>query len=356
MKRIFALLTLIFSLLILASCDDSELEVPAEMQLVYGSDSDGYYFFGPEAWLISNVGEIKSTYISRVNTTSVSFAEVKFECEGERSEYFFNHYFNDGLAELQKMPAFQLKESEKTISLGLAEHAAKRAEQYIYSYEYDGYTFTFMQILAENDGRFYILTYAAQSSAAEGEKSRYDNHLPEMQKVIENFRFVKADSPKEDLTEYERDADGYILVSDSKLSGFDLYVPESFKPSFSSAIALATHIDGSSINLTKATPSGITADKYWELRKSELEKFFGEVTEIQKDADTELGNSNSSLYGNWDWAYEYTYVHEGEKYHVYQILSIDGFDGYVFTYTALEDNYYLHFDEVLKVIEKVNFK
>ncbi len=92
------------------------------------------------------------------------------------------------------------------------------------------------------------------------------------------------------------------------------------------------------------------------MRKAELENFFGEVTEIQKHADTELGNSDSLIYGNWDWAYEYTYVHEGEKYHVYQILAIDGTNGYVFTYTALEENYSLHFDEVLKVVEKVNFK
>ena len=357
MKRIFTLLILIFSLLILASCDDNGGDVPAGMQLVYGSEGDGYYFYSPEEWLISNVGDIKASYVARVDTSSISFTEVKFECEGDKSEYFFNQYFDKGLPELQKMTGFSLKESKKPIALGLNEYAAKRAEQYIYSYEYDGFTFTFMQILAENSGRFYIMTYAAQSSAEEGTTSRYDTHLEELQSVIESFRFVKPTTAEKDNTEYLRDNDGYILISDKKLAGFDLYVPDSFAPSYSSAIVMATHLDGSSINLTKATPSGITADKYWEARKAELERFFGAVTEIKKDSDdTKLGNSNSTLYGDWDWSYEYTYEHEGEKYHVYQILAIDGFNGYVFTYTALEENYSLHFEEVLKVIEKVNFK
>lgn len=356
MKKIFALIILILSLGALASCDGNQDDVPDGMQLVYGSEADGYFFYAPDAWLISNVGDIKSTYISRVNTSSVSFTEIKLSEEKNNSEYFFNQYFEENLPELQKMQGFILKESKKTIAVGLNEYAAKRAEQYIYSYEYDGFTFTFMQILIENNSHFYMLTYAAQSSAEEGESSRYDNHLEEIQKIIENFRFVNGTGVPEDTTEYERDGDGYILVSDKKLSGFDLYVPDSFKPSYSSAMVSVTHADGSSINMTKATPSGITADKYWELRKSELEKFFTEVTEIQKDVDTELGNSDGGIFGNWDWAYEYTYVHEGEKYHVYQILSIDGNEGYVFTYTALDENYSLHFDEVLKVIEKVNFK
>lgn len=356
MKKIFALIFLILSLSVFASCDGNDGDVPSGMQLVYGSNEDGYFFYSPEGWLISNVGDIKATYISRVNTTSVSFTEVKFDTEGDRSEYFFNQYFDKSLTELQKMKGFLLKERQKPISLGLNEYAAERAKQYIYSYEYDGFTFTFMQILAENNGHFYILTYSAQSSGEEGETSRYDKHLEELQTIIENFRFTDGGEKSDGTTQYERDSDGYILVSDKKISGFDLYVPDSFKPNYSSAIVSVTHSDGSSINLTEATPSGITADKYWELRKVELEKFFGEVTEIQKDVDTELGNSDSTLYGNWDWAYEYTFVHDGEKHHVYQILAIDGSDGYVFTYTALEDNYYLHFDEVLKVIEKVNFK
>ena len=76
---------------------------------------------------------------------------------------------------------------------------------------------------------------------------------------------------------------------------------------------------------------------------------------MQENVDTELGNSDSLIFGNWDWAYEYTYVHEGRVHHVYQILALNGSKGFVFTYTALEENYAAHFPEILKVIEKVRF-
>ena len=354
MKKLILLLICILSITALAACDGKD-DTPEGMQLVYGGEDAGYYFYAPEEWLISNVGDIKAAYISRVNTTSVSFSEVEFETDGDRRDYFFNKYFDEHLPQLQKMPKFTLKENGKTTVFGTGEYGATNAKQYIYTYEHLDFEFSFMQILVEKDGRFFIFTYSALNTAENGAKSNYEKYLEMAQSVIENFRFVSGGTPSTDTATYERDADGYILISDKKLSGFDLYVPDTFVPSYSSAIVSASHSDGSSINLTKATSTGLSADKYWEVREAELSEFFSDVRVIQKEIDTELGNSDSVLFGNWDWAYEYTYVHEGNTYHVYQILAINGQDGYVFTYTALEENYTTHFDEILKVIEKVHF-
>lgn len=356
MKKIIAILLSILALTALVSCDKSETNVPEGMQLVYGSESDGYFFFAPEGWITSNIGNVKAAYISNINMTSVSFAEVNFEVEGDRSEYFFNSYFNDNLAELQKMPGFLPIAFGVDTKFGTGEYAATKAKQYIYSYTYRDFPFTFMQILVEHNDRFFIFTYAAQSSAAkEGDTPNYDKYLQDALLVIENFRFTASLAPSTETKEYPRDEDGYILISDKKLSHFELYVPDSFEPSFSSAIVGATHKDGSSINISKASPTGVDAGAYWTNRKEELSRLFGEITVLQESVDTELGNSDSLIFGNWDWAYEYTYVHEGKKHHVYQILALDGSNGYVFTYTALEENYLLHFDEILKVIEKVRF-
>ena len=354
MKKIVALIICLMSLFVLVSCDGGD-DLPDGMQLVFGGDDVGYYFFAPEEWLTSNVGDIKAAYISRVNTTSVSFTEVKFETDGNRAEYFFDKYFDEHLSELQKMEEFTLKENGKAATFGMGEYAATKAKQYIYTYKYLGYEFSFMQILVQKDERFFIFTYSAQNTAEEGVTPNYEKYLEKAQSVIENFRFTGTSTPTEETTEYERDADGYILISDNKLSGFDFYVPDSFKPDYSSAVVSASHSDGSNVNITKATYTGLKAQDYWKKRQEDLSRFFDEIIVIQEEVDTELGNSDSMLYGNWDWAFEYTYVHEGEKYHVYQIISINGSDGYVFTYTALEENYLTHFNEILKVIEKVHF-
>ncbi len=356
MKKFIALIFSILALTALVSCDKAESDIPEGMQLVYGSESDGYFFYAPEEWSISNTDNIKAAYISKLNTTSVSFAEVKFDTPGDKSQYFFEQYFNDHIYDLQKMKGFTLEVNANAVKFGIGEFAATKAVQYVYGYEYLEFQFKFMQILVEHDSHFYIFTYAGQSTADEGEEPNYTKYLSVAQSVIDNFRFVKRSAAESDsLTDNPRDEDGYVLVSNKKLAHFDLYVPESFKPTASSAIVTVRHDDGSTISISKAAPTGIDASQYFEARKKELEQFFEDVTVIQKDVDTELGNSDSLIFRNWDWAYEYTYVHEGKKHHVYQILSIDGFAGYVFTYTALEENYLTHFSEILKVIEKVRF-
>ena len=55
-------------------------------------------------------------------------------------------------------------------------------------------------------------------------------------------------------------------------------------------------------------------------------------------------------------AYEYTYVYHGNTYHVYQVLGADMLKGYVFTYTALENEYNEHIDEIKTILGKVSFK
>ena len=58
----------------------------------------------------------------------------------------------------------------------------------------------------------------------------------------------------------------------------------------------------------------------------------------------------------WAIAYEYTYVYDNVKYHVYQIQIVaNATTGYVFTYTATEDNYNAHLNEMNKVLDKVEF-
>ena len=75
MKKIGAILiliaTLCASMFCLTSCSDGE-SLPEGMQLIAGGESLGYYFYGPEEWTVSNIGEIKSAYASRVDTSSAS--------------------------------------------------------------------------------------------------------------------------------------------------------------------------------------------------------------------------------------------------------------------------------------------
>ena len=354
MKKITALFVLIFALFALAACSPGD-DTPEGMQLVFGGEEAGYCFYAPEDWLVSNIGEIKSAYISRVNTTSVSFVKVELPDIADKATYFFTSYFNDNAAEFAKLKDFALLESGKDISFGMGEYAATKAQQYIYGYEYAGHKFAFMQILVQHDEDFFLFTYSALNEAEEGVTPNYEKYLDKAKSVIDNFRFTGPNKETPDTTEYERDEDNYKLITDKAYSGFEFYVPDSFEPNYSSAIVSASTPDGSNVNMTKATSTGVYATTYWEMRKTELSAFASDITEIEINKETKLGNNSSTFYKDWAYSYEYTFKYGENVYHVYQILAIDGMEGYVFTYTALEENYLKHFDEVLSIIEKVRF-
>lgn len=352
MKKTALIFLAVITLLAFTACKKSD--VPDGMQLIYGSKSDGYYFYAPEEWTVSNVGNIKAAYASRVDATSMSFAEVFPEPKDEtdKETYFFTKYFEDSLAEFPTPPTVTVN-AENTV-FGKEGESADKAVRYAYNYEYSGRKFGFMQILIKEGERYFIFTYTALLENRTEGKTYYEFYSEKLSKVIESFRFTEA-LQNDSETNYKEDTDGYILISDSSLSGFDFYVPKDFTPDYSSAIVSATHTDGSNVSLTEATATGVVINEYWENRKNELSAIItGEVNEISVNEKTALGNANSAF------AYEYTFVYNGETYHTYQILAIEGpllmQKGYVFTYTAKESNYSEHIDDITKIIEKVNFK
>ena len=391
MKKIGALILLIFTLastaLTLFSCSGGN-GVPSDMQLVAGGEKLGYYFYAPEEWTISNVGNIKSAYVSRVDTTSISFTELfpkDFMPDGVESadEYFFNSYFTVSLSEFKNEPKVANPDGEN-VFFGKEGEGADKAKKYLYTYDYFDYTadrtvkLGVMQILMKKGERFFIFTFTASMALRSGsEKSYYEFYLGEgdgkskIDMVVNNFRFVDK-TGEEEKTEPVRDADGFILVSDKSLSGFSLYAPSDFSIDYSSAIVSASHPDGSNINMSEANGTNEDVNSYMVRKFGELSSITDSISyDTMKDEAgnvqyTEAGKPivkyTTVSFGNATLAnaYEYSYVYAGEEYKVYQVIIIDGwilsYKGYVFTYTAKADNYAKHIDDVMKAQDKVRFE
>lgn len=387
---LFLLISIIISMALgLTSCSEGE-EIPDGMQLVAGGESLGYYFYAPKEWVVSNVGSIKSAYASRVDTSSISFTEVypaDFLPEGceDANQYFFDSYFTDSLKEFPTQPKVANEAGENVI-FGKEGESADAAKKYSFTYDYFDYTANetvklgFMQILIRKADRYYIFSYSASlAQRAATAETYYDYYLGDdetkgkVYEVIDNFRFLdkKGEAQTPDFT---RDSDGYILISDSALSGFQLYVPDGFSQDFSSAIVSATHSDGSNINMTEANGTNENVNTYMLRRFGELESIVGKGNVKYTEKVSENGEPQydpngkkvvdykSIKFGNAEAAnaYEYSITYNGEVYKVYQVIVIDGwtlsYKGYVFTYTAKEANYSLHYDDIIKTIEKVVFK
>ena len=318
--------------------------VPEGMQLVRGSESLGYYFYAPEEWTVANIGEVASAYASSVDSSNVSYVEI------DPIDTTVKEYFEKSLLEFT-LEVEVVNQDGEAVIFGNADNA----RAFVFDYTYAEHKFRTMQIFAEFENRFGIFTFTSfRENMSSSEKTQYEYYLEKVKSITDNFKFVSK-TKGEDAPTFEKGEDGYYLVSDHKTAGFSLYLPDGFEVDYSSGIVTAHTEDGSSLTLSRATSTGVDITTYWNMRKAELEALFGNITVILKDGqekelyEATLGDSNRAA------AVEYTYEYAGKTYHVYQIFGVTTWNGYVFTFTATEDNYQSHIDAIKAIAGKVKF-
>lgn len=330
------LLVALSPLTLLTSCG-SDADLPDGMQCARGGEDVGYYFYVPEEWTIANQGSISGAYVSRVNRTSVTYTECPMP------QVSLDEYFAASLTEFPTEPKVTV--SGETTTFGNAEIARK----YVYHYKYQDVSYGFFQIFACFEGRFGIFTYSAERTVAEGsDTSRYDTYLQKAQSIAENFRYVTK-SGTQSPSYPETDADGYHLVSDKRVCGFTLYLPDELTVADASGTVNASFADGSSLSLSRATETGVDIGTYWEQRQEELAAITTEFTLIESNVQATLANCKHAA------SYEYTYRYNGKTYHVYQVMGTTTFSGYVLTYTAEEGNFSSHRESLNVILDKLTF-
>lgn len=344
---IFLLITIIGGLV---SCGKKKDDCPEGMQLVRGGNDIGYYMYAPEEWTVSNLGDVSMAFASNVDNSSVTYTET------EPPKMSIAEYFKESSKSYTPDMKFTLlctEEGTNTI-FGNADKATK----FEFEFEYSEHKFRSMQILAEYKGRFGIFTFTSfVENMSSHDTVQYDYYKEKVDKVISEFLYVEKTGTISE-PEYET-KDGYKLISDKSVAKFNLYVPESFKVEYSSGIVSATMLDGSNVTMAKATKTNVRVDDYLTTRIEELSSIVTDIKIIQHtnedgtlsnfNAKDSLGNSKSAA------SQEYTFVYNGTTYHIYQICAVTTFNGFVFTYTATEENYQKNLETVKKIAEKVEF-
>ena len=337
MKKISAILIILSTLVALVSCSSNDDGIPDGMQLVRGGEKYGYFMYAPEEWTVANYGDVSSAYASKVDSSSISYVEAPMP------DVTIDDYFKESLNEFPTQPTVISENAD--INFGNADEAKK----FVFEHKYAGHDFRTMQIFVKYGERFGIFTFnSTLEKRSSSEVVQFDYYEEKIADVISNFKFVTktGETQKES---YPIDADGYVLVSDKSVVKYSLYLPDEFEVEFASGITVASLPDGSNLTLSRATTTGIAVNEYWETRKNELSNIATDITELDIKKITTLGNSKQAV------AYEYTFVYNNTTYHVYQVLAVTVFNGFVFTYTATEENYAEHIDTIMKIAEKVEF-
>ena len=362
MKKVLSIVLIIAMMLtmasMLASCGESD--VPPGMQLVRGGENIGYYLYAPEEWTVANQENlgISCAYVSKLDNTSITMIEAELPTV-TIPEYI--------ATELAKYPdSFSL-----TTTLEVREAAfgnAESAYKVSYTYKYADFDYQSMQIFALYKSRFYIFTYNASTAQYTVDDSYYSNYLEKIEEVINNVKFVdKVDSP-EVSPEYEKDSDGYSLVSDKSIAGFDMYIPSTYKLDWASAMVSATRSEGANVTVSEATDTNVNDNGYWNTRFKQLERIAtsvkyehvkNEAGNIMVDEAGEkilAGKAGVDLGKGLDAvSLEYSYELFGESYSVYQVLIVNGWTGYVFTFTAKTADYEQLLPEAQTILYKLKF-
>ena len=397
MKKIFlGILILLLASLSLTACGNADL--PDGMQLVYGSEEDGYFFYGPAEWVVSNADDVKCTYVSRLDQTSVTFVKSELPVTDASRKEAVDEFFNSSNSRLNTSPFsnYVLLDPEFTegtnpdnprlCDFGSEERGkADEAYKYVYTYTYEGKPYKTMQIFVFFGEDFYIFTFSSSAqrvSDAEDAVTFFDEYYASsIKKVIDNFTFKSKIPAQEKPLEYEKDADGNLLISDKSMCGFSLWVPEAYSPDYSSAIVSATHTSGANITVSKLIDSTISIKDNYLNRIEKLKAFsdkelipgyddegnaiftelplFTEIKGVKLDAEgnetlniIDLPNARSAA------EFEYTYTIDGATYHVYQVYVVQGYlsiDAYVFTFTAKEEDYSARIDEAISILKRMEY-
>lgn len=211
-----------------------------------------------------------------------------------------------------------------------------------------------MAVVAPFDGQMLVLTYHAREDV-------YDTYLPGMEAAVTHFRWLgKPYVPEDPVHTVDPDApapDGMQLASNDDVA-YRFYVPENWilDTKLPTSAAYCSESDRSNVSVTVYMPEvdKMTAEEYWALCLADLN---GENPEDAVIRNMEvLSDTEGTLGGRPAHTYVYRGQVAGKTYRFSQTIAAYRGMVYTLTYTAAEDVFDSHLDELGKMIAAFEFR
>ena len=357
-RMLCALLAIMMVAGSLVACSGDD-EVPDGYQY---ATCRGEYFrlFVPTQWTVNTESGVSGAYISVLDETAVSMAEVHFEKPAETGEgdgaadttATLEDFYEAHLAEIGKMKNYT---SEKTFDATLGSY---RAKDITYTATVGTTDYRYRQVLTKVQGRFYLFTFSSHADA-------FEQWLDIVDEILENVMFYAnpydgGDNDKK-IPAVDNVPAGMKLVSDNDVP-YRFFAPNSWvvEPGSAASLVYASETDRSNVSVIGYVPDaeGYSVADYWAMtEESYMATLEGYTLLYRSDRPAEGAEAEKVTMGGKNaTVFEYTYTLGGVTYRTRQTICVFSYMIVVMTYTALPENYEAHLDDVLAMQEALTFR
>ncbi len=353
--RLLPLLLLSALLLSLAACaqgpDDT---VPQGMMLASCVGAD-YRLYVPTSWVANTSYGVSGAYrnLSKLSTVSVNRYDIPAEMTAEpapaeqadRLGYFHATYCLPPIASTA-LDGKLTMDTEKCIPTTLD---GVNAKQYVFHGLIDGTTLHFLQVVAERNGGFYVLSFAATAEM-------YELCLSDVEKIVSEFVFDEPYMPSTYVKELEKDENtpAGMKVAYGKDVAYRFYVPTAWEVRMDDTVYAAVHpTDRSSVSVMPYMPDAdnMSVAEYLQMNRDQMTRLLGtDALEVISDSQkVDLGGRQATVF-------EYRLTLGGQVYRYRQYVAAYKSMIYSLTYTARDADFEAHLGDLDMIVANFKFR
>ena len=336
-KKVFAVSILLVCVILVSvfntGCAASNSDIPDGMKLA-SVDGAEFCLYVPTSWMLNTESSMSGAYYS-ISQKTVVYADVYTDDGCETIEQFWE--------KISARYDAEYKDFKNDVEGGSGEAATlgdKNAKKYVFSATIDGDDYKIAQYIAQNEGKFFVFTYSAETET-------YEQHLKTVEKMAKVFSFKKNEkTPVADRTDGAPES---MKIASSDKVEYVLYVPSKWIVDSSvTAGAYYSDTDLSNVNVVSYYGDEMTVTEYWDMCDAEYKAQFSNYS-LHENYKSKLGSRNA-------YVYIFTLSFDGKDYKMLQAISAYGELMYTFTYTAEEEIFDSHLDEVKLMMEQFKFR
>ncbi len=331
LKKITALFLAVLFCLAAVGC--SKNETPDGMHLV-SIEGEPFKLYVPDAWSSNASSGISGAFLSGADNVAVSARYYTHPNEALAVEEYVTECT---LMYSESMKQFHLAEKEPTVLSGVD------AVRTVYTAVYNDSTFKFVQYVAKYNGDFVVLTFRSPIDI-------YDTYAEQFGIVVEEFVLCEKAPVEGDYVTDKHTPEGMKIASADVLE-YRLYVPASWVCSSESGKSEAYYPESGKPNVTVTSYSpdeAMTAEEYFAECEVQYKKEISGY-ELLSTADRTVAEKTAKTY-----TYKATYGDTDIK--IMQTVFVYNQMVYSFTYTALEDSFDAHMEDVEQMLNVFRFR